>query len=195
MEICACYIRNAIQMSYMLRFGLTSTSIAQDPLYSPKPQEVAPIDVYPTSRDHPNVACRMKMLHRDRKSESSIGSAEFGVIIRYISYDMSGQHLYIMQSVVLENLLLASLWSCLGSKLQNRAHRLGRPWFKCLCDTVEFGFMYKTFRTWVICIRGTTSTEVWRLFSILGRNEYSRVKNSCHVIIAEMRFSKLRAFS
>ena len=100
-----------------------------------------------------------------------------------------------MQSIVLENLLLASLWSCLGSKLQNWTHGLRCPWFKCLSDTVKFRLMHKAFRTWVICSRSTTSTKIGCLFSILWLNEDPRVKNSSYIIIAEMCFSKSWAWS
>ena len=49
--------------------------IAQDTSYSPKPQGVAPINVYPTFQDHLNVMCHRKMLCRDRKIENPRGSA------------------------------------------------------------------------------------------------------------------------
>jgi len=65
-------------------------SIAQDPFSSPKPQEVAPIDVYPTSQDHLNVAYHTKMLHRDQKIESSIGSAKFQIVNpnKFLQYNL-----------------------------------------------------------------------------------------------------------
>ena len=64
-------------------------SIAQDPFSSPKPREVAPIDVYPTFRDHPNVVYHTKMLHRDQKIESSIESAKFCVVSSNKSFQYS----------------------------------------------------------------------------------------------------------
>ncbi len=77
MENRACYIKNKMKYNdYWHGLGLTSTIIVQEAFDLPKPQEVAPISVFPTSQDHPNVKCHMMLPHKDLRKRSSIKSAK-----------------------------------------------------------------------------------------------------------------------
>ena len=83
LEICACYIgcqpeevqrRLSEAVNNMLR--LTSMLIFLDSFCPPKPWEEAPIYAFPISKDHLSVMCHMRMLNKDRRTESPIGNAK-----------------------------------------------------------------------------------------------------------------------
>ena len=63
-------------MSADTRLGLTLMLIAQDAFCFPKPQEVAPINAFPTFQDHLNATYHMMLLHKDLKMRSPIKNAK-----------------------------------------------------------------------------------------------------------------------
>jgi len=94
-----------------------------------------------------------------------------------------------MQSIALKNFLFATLWGLLGSKFNDGAHGLRCLDVEGLRHLVKFRFVYQAFGTRIVCICGSTSTKVGRFFTIQWRNENSRLKNPCNIIVAKMSFS------
>jgi hypothetical protein len=86
----------------------TSRLIARAAFGSLKLQKVAPTNAFPIFQDRPNAACHMKLLRRDQRIENSRESAkDEAVRFHETMFSILTCYLYIMQSMILKNLLLA----------------------------------------------------------------------------------------
>ena len=91
-----------------MRSRRTSKLIARAVFVSLKLRKVAPRDASPIFQDHLNAACHMKLLHKDQRIGNSIESAkDEAVRFHEPMFSILTCYLYIMQSVILKNLLLA----------------------------------------------------------------------------------------